>query len=75
MSCIIPESEVEAAALEILTELGYDYRYGPDIAPDTDDAERDNYSDVVLIERLGSAIIKLNPHIPHAARDEALKKS
>ena len=74
MSCIIPESEVEDAALEILTELGYDYIHGPDIAPDTPGAERDTYSEVTLIERLGSAIATINPHIPSSAREEALKK-
>jgi len=49
MSCIIPESEVEEAALEILTELGYDYLHGPDIAPDAPNAERNSYSDVTRL--------------------------
>ncbi|WP_292471437.1 AAA family ATPase [Methanolobus sp.] len=44
-----------------------------DIAPDTPDAERVNFSDVVLIERLRSAIGHINSHIPHEAREEALK--
>ena len=30
MSYIVPESDVEAATLEILTEFGYDYLYGSD---------------------------------------------
>ncbi|QLC50059.1 type I restriction endonuclease subunit R [Methanolobus zinderi] len=74
MSCIVSESEVEEAALEILTELGYGYFYGPDIAPETPDSQRVTYSDVFLIERLRAAIATLNPHIPSPAREEALKK-
>jgi len=74
MSCIVSESEVEEAALEILTELGYGYFYGPDIAPETPDSQRATYSDVFLIERLRAAIATLNPHIPSPAREEALKK-
>jgi len=74
MFCIIPESEVEEAALEILAELGYDYLYGPDIAPETPDSERGEYSDVILTRRLRSAISGINPHVPHSAREEALKK-
>ncbi|MDK2892992.1 type I restriction endonuclease [Methanohalophilus sp.] len=75
MTSIIPESEVEEAALDILiSDLGYGYRYGPDIAPDMPDAEREGYGDVVLIGRLREAIDALNPNIPESARDEALKK-
>ena len=32
---IIAESDIEEAALDWLTELGYDVLHGPDIAPDT----------------------------------------
>ena len=52
MKNIITESEVETAALEILSELGYKTLYGPDIAPDGTSPERQSYSDVVLVERL-----------------------
>ncbi|WP_048172800.1 type I restriction endonuclease subunit R [Methanosarcina sp. 2.H.A.1B.4] len=71
---IIPESEVEAAALEILSELGYDYLYGPDIAPETEDAERNDFGTVVLPHRLRAAVDRLNPKIPSEAREEAVKK-
>ncbi len=68
------ESEVEEAALEILSELGYKILHGPEIAPDGLHPERQSYSDVVLIERLRNAIIRLNTTIPEEARDEAIKK-
>lgn len=70
----ITESEVEAAALEILPELGYKTLYVPDIAPDGTSPERQSYSDVVLVERLRDAINRFNPNIPEEAREEAVKK-
>lgn len=60
---IIPESEVEEAALEILSELGYDYLYGPDIAPETEDAEREDFGTVILPRRLREAVDRLNPKL------------
>lgn len=74
MSKAIIESEVEQVALDILSEIGYKAIYGPDIAPDGERPERQSYSDVVLVDRLKSAIDKLNPKIPQEARREAVKK-
>lgn len=75
MPAIISESEVEEAALDILVhDLGYGYRYGPDIAPGMPEQERAGFSDVVFEKRLQDAISTLNPDIPVQARVEALKK-
>lgn len=70
------ESDVEDAALDILSELGYKILYGPDIAPAPDGIapERQSYSDVVLVERLRDAVDRFNPNIPEEAREEAVKK-
>lgn len=70
------ESTLEEATLEWLEELGYSVVGGPEIAPapDGERPERNNYSDVVLTERLKKAIDRINPNIPEPARDEALKK-
>lgn len=46
----IYESDIEEAALEWLAELGYTVGHGPDIAPDTPDAERSTYKEVVLTQ-------------------------
>ena len=54
MSTTISESEIEAAALEILSDLRYKILYGPDIAPDGINPQRKSYSD--LVERLRDAI-------------------
>ncbi len=68
------ESEVEEAALEILSELGYKVINGADIAPDSTNPERKSYSDIILVQRLRDAIDKINPDIPGEAREEAIKK-
>jgi len=70
----LTEEQVEQMALEILGEMGYETLYGPDIAPDGLNPMRELYSDVVLVERLRDAVYSLNPDIPPAAKEEALKK-
>ncbi|MGB4280766.1 type I restriction endonuclease [Methanosarcina thermophila] len=59
----------------MLSELGYDYLYGPDIAPETEDAEREDFGTVILPRRLRAAVDKLNPGVVAGAREEAVKKS
>jgi type I restriction enzyme R subunit len=68
------ESSLEDATREWFEELGYQTIYGPDIEPETEKAERTDFSQVVLEGRLKIAIAKINPNIPEEARDEALKK-
>jgi type I restriction enzyme R subunit len=50
--------------------LGWTIRFGPDL----DVAERQNLGEVVLGERLRTAVGKINPGIPAEAREEAVKK-
>ena len=68
------EDQLEQEALSWLVETGYQYVNGYDIAPDGPSAERANYVQPILIERLRSAIARLNPKVPLAARDDALKQ-
>jgi hypothetical protein len=68
------ESIVEEAALGWFQELGYTVLLGPQLAPGEQTAERETFSDVVLVGRLRQAIRQLNPAIPDDARDEALRK-
>jgi type I restriction enzyme R subunit len=58
------ESIVEDAALEWFGELGYAVGHGPQLAPGEPAAERDAFSEVVLVGRLREAIRRLNPAIP-----------
>ena len=74
MPHIITESEVEELALDILARQGYEIIHGPDIAPDGTSPERQSYSEIVLIDRLRDAIIRLNPKIPAEAKEEAIKQ-
>ncbi|WP_437269925.1 type I restriction endonuclease subunit R [Stutzerimonas balearica] len=68
------EDQLEQECLGWLGELGYTHLYGPDIAHDGGDPQRDSYRQVVLTERLRAAIAKLNPQVPLAAREDALKQ-
>ena len=67
------EADVESAALEWLA-IGWQVAYGPDIAPDTPGAERDDYGEVMLERRLRDALHRLNPQLPTAALDDALRR-
>jgi type I restriction enzyme R subunit len=68
------EDQLEQETLDWLGNAGYTHLYGPDIAPDGDNPERSDYRQVVLSFRLREAIYRLNPDIPTAAREDALKQ-
>lgn len=68
------EDQLEQEALGWLRELGYSHCYGPDIAHDGDSPERESYRQVVLAGRLRAAIARLNPLVPLAAREDALRQ-
>jgi type I restriction enzyme R subunit len=70
----INESHVEEAALGWFGELGYTVGHGPQLAPGEATAERDSFSEVVLVGRLREAIRRLNFSIPEEAREDALRK-
>ena len=69
----LTESDIETLAIERLQALGFDYIYGPDIAPDSANPERESFADVLLLGRLRSAVARINPTLPPAALDEAIK--
>ena len=71
---VLNESTVELAALEYLRQLGYSTAFGPDIAVDGEDPERDSYQQVYLPARLRNAAIRLNPALNAEVVSEALKR-
>ena len=73
MSTDFTESIVEEAALSWFEELGYTVLNGATIAPGEPNAERSNYSEVILADRLRHALKAINPHIPSDALDEAFR--
>ena len=68
------EDQLEQEALGWLAEAGYETLFGPDIAPDGERPERADYRQVLLPFRLREAIHRLNPDIPTAAKEDALKQ-
>ena len=70
----LSESTVEAVALDWLASLGWAVAYGPAIASGMPAAERADYGEVVLSERLRSALARLNPDLPTNALEDALHR-
>ena len=68
------ESVVEEACLAWLEGLGYGLLFGPDIAPGTLWAERDDYGQCYLPRRLRQALERLNPGVPAGALDDAFRR-
>lgn len=70
----ITENTIESFAIELLEKLGYTYIYAPDIAPDSENPERESFEQVLLVQRLQNAVRKINPSIPADAQAEAIKE-
>ena len=68
------ESTLEQTALAWLSSFGWTTLFGPDISPDGPDCEREDYKQVVLIQRLHNALERINPTIPANAIEEAIRK-
>ena len=70
----LTESDVEQATLDWLEGLGWRTAHGPDIGPDGPNAERSDYSQVVLERRIRDALAELNPGLPAEALEDALRR-
>jgi type I restriction enzyme R subunit len=70
----IIESVVEQAALDWLGGLGYEIVSGVDIAPGEPAAERTDYKQVFLPDRVETKLEDLNPQIPAEGIAEAIRK-
>jgi type I site-specific restriction-modification system R (restriction) subunit len=70
----LTESTVEEATLAWLERIGWRVAYGPDIAPDMPAAERSDYGEVILAQRLRDALARLNPDLPAEALEDAFRK-
>ena len=68
------EDQLEQEALTWLQDVGYRLVYGPDIAHDGGKPERAHYGQVQLTFRLRASILKLNPNVPTAVREDALQQ-
>ena len=70
----LSESDIEEIALGWLRNLGWSVAHGSDISPDGANAERENYGQVVLNQRLLDALGLLNPELPEEALEDAFRK-
>ncbi|MHB1756770.1 MAG: type I restriction endonuclease subunit R [Leptospirillum sp.] len=70
----LTESVLEQIVLGWFSELGYSVLHGPDIAPREPGAERYDYSDPLLPDRVKSALSRLNPSLPLETLEEAFRK-
>jgi type I restriction enzyme R subunit len=68
------ESDVESATLAWLSELGWQIKHGPEIAPDGLFAERRDFGQEVLEQRLRDALARLNTTLPAEALEDAFRK-
>ena len=68
------ESTIEQAALAWFESLGWTTAHGPEIAPGELYAERHEYGQVVLDQRLCDALARLNPDLPAESLDDAFRK-
>jgi type I restriction enzyme R subunit len=63
---MISEDQLEQLCLEWFQSSGWDYVCGYDIAPGEAAAERSDYRQIILQDRLLSRLEVINPHIPVA---------
>ncbi|WP_418502499.1 type I restriction endonuclease subunit R [Flagellimonas sp.] len=70
----ITENTIEDFAIKLLEHLGYEYIYAPSIAYDGENPERGSYEEVLLTHRMAEAVRRINPTVPPAAQEEALKE-
>ena len=68
------ESTVEQAALAWFESVGWSVWHGVEIAPGELAAERSDYGQVVLAQRLRDALGRLNRGLPAVALDDAFRK-
>jgi type I restriction enzyme R subunit len=69
---ILTEDNIEKFAVEILQMTGWDYVHGLAIAPGAEQTERENFQQIILIEKLRKMLSRINPEIPTDAREQAL---
>jgi len=67
MSAIF-ESDVEQFVIELLQNQGFDY-----LAPEQQEAERANLSEVVLLSRLKDSMDRLNPALGAEVKEQAIR--
>jgi len=73
MASLNEQNLTEQPVIDWFKQLGYEYKFGPEISPGGILVERD-FKDVILEKRLKSALKRLNPDLSEKAIDEAIYK-
>jgi type I restriction enzyme R subunit len=66
------EQQLEDLCITWFQETGWQFAHGPEIAPEGVNPERADYRQVILRDRLLAALVRINPHIPEAALEQAV---
>lgn len=74
MNHYLDEAQLEIATVGYFRELGYEYAFGPDIAPDGEAPERSDYGQVVLVGRLRAAMGRINPGMPDEVIEDVIRQ-
>ena len=69
----ITEDKIETFAIETLQSIGWEYIHGLIIAPGAEQSERENFEQIILIDRLRKAVSILNPEIPLDIQEQAIQ--
>ncbi len=70
----LTEDSIEQNLIKLLQNQNYTYHYGPDIAPYTDNPQRESFDSVILEKELKESLRRLNPNLPESAIIEAMQK-
>ena len=70
----LSEDHIEQSLITQLKSQGYIYKYGPEIAPFSDNPQRENFASVILEDQFKASLKKINPELPESARVEAYQK-
>ncbi|NLP56839.1 type I restriction endonuclease subunit R [Lutibacter sp. B1] len=68
------ENTIERAFINQLIAKKYTYFYGPDIAPYSNNSQRESFESVILEKQFKKALQRLNPSLPESALTEAYQK-
>lgn len=68
------EDQLENLCLDWFREGGWDVLYGPDIAPDGENPQRDDYAQVLISAHLKTAFAQINPHLPQDCFEQVWAK-
>lgn len=66
------QQNVEQVAIEFFYKLGYEFFYGPDVAPNNFRPLRKNYQEVLIEEKLRQALRRINPFLDEKAIEETI---